>query len=459
MKKHKFNKSIFRAYDIRGIVADTLSVKDAYYIGYNFAKQIKDKFKSINILVGYDGRLSSPILEKNLIQGLFDNGANVTRIGLCASPMLYYASVILRTDGAIMITGSHNPSNYNGFKILTKKGSYYGKEILSLIKIKTMSSFSGNINYFDISNSYVSKLVNTISFSKSNLKVVWDSGNGSAGNIIKKLIKHIPGKHILINSDVDGTFPSHHPDPTEEKNLVEIKKSIKENKADIGIAFDGDGDRIGVVDSQGTFISGDKLLLLFAIDILKKNPKSKIIADVKASNLIFTTIKSLGGIAIMSKTGHSLIKAKMKETNALLAGEMSGHMFFSDEYYGFDDAIYASVRLLNILSKGFNLERFLKKFKNIHSTPEIKVSCEDNYKFKVIDEIVKITSKKYRDVSYVDGIRVNLSYGWWLIRASNTQPAIIIRCEANSEKYLICLIKEVELILLKFDLKLNYKCK
>ena len=456
MNGHKFNKSIFRAYDIRGIVADTLSVKDAYYIGYNFAKKIRDKFKSVNIVIGYDGRLSSPILEKSLMQGLFDNGANVIRIGLCASPMLYFASIRLRAEGAIMITGSHNPSNYNGFKILTKEGSYYGKELLGLMKTKTMPLMHGKTHYFDISNSYISNLVNAISFKKNNFKVVWDPGNGSTGDIIKKLIKHIPGEHILINSDVDGTFPSHHPDPTEEQNLVDIKKTIKKNHADIGIAFDGDGDRIGVLDSKANFVSGDKLLLLFAMDVLKKKPKSKIIADVKASNLIFKTINSLGGTAIMSKTGHSLIKTKMKETKALLAGEMSGHIFFADEYYGFDDAIYASIRLLNIMSQGFNIKGFLEKFKNLYSTPEIKVFCEDSYKFKVIDEIIKITSKKYRDVSYIDGIRVNLSYGWWLIRASNTQPAIIVRCEANSKKNLITLIKEVDLILLKFDLKLNY---
>ena len=395
-------------------------------------------------------------MEKSLIQGLFDNGANVIRIGLCASPMLYFASIRLRAEGAIMITGSHNPSNYNGFKILTKEGSYYGKELLGLMKTKTMPLMHGKTHYFDISNSYISNLVNAISFKKNNLKVVWDPGNGSTGDIIKKLIKHIPGEHILINSDVDGTFPSHHPDPTEEKNLVEIKKTIKKNNADIGIAFDGDGDRIGVLDSEANFISGDKLLLLFAMDVLKKKPKSKIIADVKASNLIFKTINSLGGTAIMSKTGHSLIKTKMKETKALLAGEMSGHIFFADEYYGFDDAIYASIRLLNIMSQGFNIKGFLEKFKNLYSTPEIKVFCEDSYKFKVIDEIIKITSKKYRDVSYIDGIRVNLSYGWWLIRASNTQPAIIVRCEANSKKSLSTLIKEVDLILLKFDLKLNY---
>ncbi len=457
MKKynHKFNKSIFRAYDIRGIVGETLSVTDAHFIGYNFAKRVKKKFNSLNIIVGYDGRLSSPILEKNLIQGLLNAGANVTRIGVCTSPMLYFASERLRADGAIMITGSHNPSNYNGFKILTKEGSYFGKEILTLLKTNIDKHLLGKLHYFDISNSYVSELVNRISFDKKNLSVVWDSGNGSTGNILKKLVKHIPGKHFMINSNVDGTFPSHHPDPTEEKNLIDIKKSIKKNKADIGIAFDGDGDRIGVLDAEGNFISGDKLLLVYAIDILKKKPGSKIIADVKASNIIFETINNLGGEAIMCKTGHSLIKAKMKETKALLAGEMSGHIFIADDYYGFDDALYASVRLLNIISQGFNIEKFLNKFKNLYSTPEIKVFCEDNLKFKVIDLIKKIAHKKYKDVSYIDGIRVNVSHGWWLIRASNTQPAIIVRCEANSKKNLINLTNEVKIILSKFNLKLK----
>ena len=457
MKKnnHKFNKSIFRAYDIRGIVGETLSVKDAYFIGYNFAKRVQKKFNSLNIIVGYDGRLSSPTLEKNLNKGLLNAGANVTRIKVCTSPMLYFAFERLRADGAIMITGSHNPSNYNGFKILTKEGSYFGKEILSLIKTKIDKPLLGKLHYFNISNNYISELVDKISFDKKNLSVVWDSGNGSTGDILKKLVKHIPGKHFLINSNVDGTFPSHHPDPTEEKNLIDIKKSIKENKADIGIAFDGDGDRIGVLDAEGNFISGDKLLLVYAIDILKTKPNSKIIADVKASNIIFETINNLGGEAIMCKTGHSFIKAKMKETKALLAGEMSGHIFIADDYYGFDDALYASVRLLNIISKGFNIKKFLNKFKNLFSTPEIKVFCQDNMKFKVIDQIKKLAHNKYKEVIYIDGIRVNFSYGWWLIRASNTQPAIIIRCEANSKKNLINLINEVKLILSKYNLKLK----
>ena len=234
MNRHKFNKSIFRAYDIRGIVGETLTVKDAYFIGYNFAEQIKKKYKSSNIVVGYDGRLSSPIIETSLIQGMYSAGANIVRIGLCASPMLYFASFKLKADGAIMITGSHNPSNYNGFKILSKEKSYYGKKIFSLSKKKKHHISKGSILNYHISNSYIRELADTLEIKNKKLSVVWDPGNGSTGNLLKKLIKHIPGNHILINADIDGTFPSHHPDPTEEKNLFDIKKSIKEVKRVIG---------------------------------------------------------------------------------------------------------------------------------------------------------------------------------------------------------------------------------
>jgi phosphomannomutase len=451
-KNYKFNKSIFRAYDIRGIIAETLNVIDAYLIGYNFALQIKNKHRSANIIVGYDGRLSSPILEKKLVLGLSDAGANIIKIGMSTSPMLYYSLIKLKADGAIMITGSHNPSNYNGFKILSKDGSYFGKQIHSLSVIKSNLILEGKVSNYDISNSYIGELLNSVSLDKKEITVVWDPGNGVTGNLLNKLIKHLQGNHIIINSEVDGTFPSHHPDPTKEKNLVDIRKAIKENKADIGIAFDGDGDRIGVVSSKGILISGDKLLLLYAIDILKNNKNSKIIGDVKVSNFIFKEIDRLGGKSIMYKTGHSLIKTKMKETKAILAGEMSGHIFFSDRYYGFDDAMYAAIRLLNILSKGFDIEKFLDKFNKLYSTPEVNIYCDDNLKFKIIEKIKKIISKKHEKVSFIDGIRVTYPNGWWLIRASNTQPAIIIRCESNSQKNLDVLIKEVRSILFKFDL-------
>ena len=456
---HKFNQSIFRAYDIRGIVADTLSVKDAYYIGQNFAEQIRSKYKSCSIVVGYDGRLSSPILEKNLVQGMYDAGAIITRIGLCSSPMLYYSTIKLQLDGGIMITGSHNPANYNGFKILSKDESYYGKKITSLANCKKRLASAGKILDYNITNSYIRELIEALNHSNNKLSVVWDPGNGAAGELLLKLVKHLPGEHTVINSIVDGTFPSHHPDPTDEKNLKDIKKKIAEKNADIGIAFDGDCDRIGVLDSKGSLISGDKLLLLFSLEILKKHPGAKIIGDVKTSDTIFKEINKYGGKAIMWKTGHSLIKAKMKETGALLAGEMSGHIFFADNYYGFDDAMYAAIRLLNILSKKFSFNKFLGTFISSYSTPEIKVYCEDTLKFLVIEKIKNKIYKKYKNIKFIDGIRVNTLHGWWLIRASNTQPALIVRCEANSQKNLKGLIDEVKdiLISLKLKTKLNIK--
>ena len=443
---HKFDKSIFREYDIRGIIAKSLRVVDAYYIGQNFARQLKKKYNSCNVVVGFDGRISSPILEKKLIEGLYDAGAAVTRIGLCSSPMLYYGCLKLKLDGGIMITGSHNPSNYNGFKILTSEKSYYGKDILSLNKGNKPLNLKGKIVNYNIRNSYISDIYDSSIKIRSDLKVVWDPGNGATGELLENLVKQLPGKHIIINSEIDGTFPSHHPDPTEERNLIQLKNEVKKLKADIGLAFDGDGDRIGAIDSNGKIISGDKLLLLFASDILKENPGATIIGDVKVSEVVFSEIYKKGGNPIMWKTGHSLIKAKMKETGALLAGEMSGHIFFADKYYGFDDGVYAAVRLLNIISSNIAITKVLSIFDNFFSTPEIKIECPDNVKFLAIKKIKKFVIKKYKNINCIDGVRVNTSKGWFLIRASNTQPALIIRCEAKEEKSLINLVKEVKKI-------------
>ena len=344
----KFDSSILRAYDIRGIIGESLSVKDALVIGKVFASEIKDRYGTCNIVVGYDGRLSSPILEESLVEGLIYSGASVTRIGMGPSPMLYYASSVLKSDGAIMITGSHNPSNYNGFKLLDKKGSIFGKDITNLgnrAKLANWYKSRGRETFYSIKDSYVKKIVSSLNLKNKNISVAWDAGNGSSGEIISKIIKFIPGRHILINGKVDGTFPSHHPDPTIPKNLSDLIKTVKKNKLDLGIGFDGDGDRLGVVDGEGNIIFGDQLLYIYSEDLLKKHPKASIIADVKASQVLFNKIKSLGGIPIMWKTGHSYIKYKMKKSGALLAGEMSGHIFFADDYYGYDDAIYASVRL------------------------------------------------------------------------------------------------------------------
>ncbi len=456
--KHQFHNSILREYDIRGIVGSTLRIKDAYFIGKKFAVDIKKKYKRAKIVVGYDGRLSSPLLKKELCKGLLDGGASISVIGVCPSPMLYYACKKLNCDGAIMITGSHNPLNYNGFKILSKEYSYYGKKIISLAQTKVPSkkNITGVKKEYDISYSYILELTKNLDKIDNNLNIVWDPGNGATCDILKKLIKILPGKHTIINSYMDGTFPSHDPDPTVEKNLADLKKMIIKNRADIGIAFDGDGDRIGIVDSKGNFIPGDQLLLIFSNDVLKENRNCSIISDVKASDILFKEIKKIGGIPIMWKTGHSLIKEKMKETGAVLAGEMSGHIFFSDRYFGFDDALYAALRLLEIISKNKNISEYITAFDKVYSTPEIKVECADNFKFSVIEKSIKIVKKKHKNVSLIDGIRVNTSNGWWLLRASNTQPALIIRCEAASKQKVKKLLNEITYILKESNIDLDY---
>jgi len=454
--KRKFHESILRAYDIRGIIGETLNTEDAYTIGFKFSCFVRKKNNISKIVVGYDGRLSSKLLNTELIRGLEDAGSHVTSIGLCPSPMLYYADKILRADGSIMITGSHNPSNYNGFKMMVYGKSLFGNDILKLAKFNAKGlSHKGTVKKFKIDESYLIKITEDIKNINSELKVIWDAGNGATGNILKKMLKFLPGKHILINSEIDGTFPSHHPDPTEEKNLKQLKEKVAISNADIGIAFDGDGDRIGIVDNKSRFVSGDKLLYIFASEVVKNNLGSTIISDVKASNKIFDEIKKIGGKPLMWKTGHSFIKEKMRKTKALLAGEMSGHIFFADKYYGYDDALYASIRLLKILSEKQIIYKLLKPFSKLISTPEIKIFCNDDIKFDVIKRCKADILNKYSDVNMIDGIRVNTKKGWFLIRASNTQPALIVRCEAESKSNLNNLILEVKHLLDKYDIKNN----
>ncbi len=453
-----FNPSILRAYDIRGIIGETLNVKDAELLGKVFASEIQERYGSCNIALGYDGRLSSPLLEEYLIKGLMYSGANVTRIGIGPSPMLYYSSIILNSDAAIMITGSHNAANYNGFKILDKKGNFYGEDIQKLGKRAQNKNFlksKGNVKNFSIEESYLRKLIEAIDIKKKNLSIGWDAGNGATGRLLSKLLDFLPGKNILINEKIDGTFPNHHPDPTVPENLKQLIKIVKNKKMDLGIAFDGDGDRLAVVDKDGNIIFGDKLLYIFAKSVLQNNPRSTIIADVKASEYFFSEVEKLGGKALMWKTGHSLIKNKMKETGSLLAGEMSGHIFFADKYYGFDDALYASVRLVNIISQGKGIKELLSSFPKTYSTSEIRLECNDKEKFVVIDKFKKIALKKYKNVSLIDGIRVKSSKGWWLARVSNTQPAIVIRCESSTKELLLEFLKEVTIILKKSGLEVN----
>ena len=428
--KYFFDPTIIREYDIRGIYGDTLKKDDAKIIGHIFGLSLK-KNKTVNICC--DGRKSSQPLKERLIEGLSEVGCNIIDIGIGPTPMLYYSNFLNNSEAGIMITGSHNPPSHNGFKIVKNKMSFFGDDLKRLAKSAENYDFIKKKSFVkkkNIENLYVNLLIKNLNQVKK-LNIVWDAGNGSAGNVMKKIAQRIKGKRILLYEDIDGDFPNHHPDPSDPATLKDLIKSVKHNNMDLGIAFDGDGDRIGVVDNQGNIIPGDLLLLLLGVDVLKKKKGACIIGDVKCSQVLFDEIKKIGGRPIMSKTGHSLIKDCMKKESADLAGEMSGHIFFADDYYGFDDALYASIRLLNILSSSKKkLSELMLQFPKLYNTPEIRINCEEKEKFKIIEQI--ITNQKKNNYSAIDGIRVKCEQGWWLMRASNTQAAIVLRCEANT---------------------------
>jgi phosphomannomutase len=437
MSAHTFDPTILRAYDIRGLVDDTLTEADARALGQSFATWLKNENRPQTVAVGYDGRLHSPRLAEALCDGLQRAGAEVTLIGLCPTPQLYYAVKALETAGGIMVTGSHNPPEYNGFKLMLADRPFYGEDILNLGKIAAsgaLATGAGSRKEQNIDQRYVARLLEGLRFGDRALNVAWDAGNGAAGPAMTALSQQLPGKHTLLFADVDGTFPNHHPDPTVPKNLKDLIATVASGKCDLGIAFDGDGDRLGVIDGEGEILWGDQLLILYADALLKETPGATIIADVKASQVLFDEITRRGGKALMWKTGHSLIKAKMNETGALLAGEMSGHLFFKDRYYGFDDALYAAVRLLEILSqRQQSLADFRKSLPQVLNTPELRIPCSEERKFAVIDELKVIIAAEGADVSLVDGLRVKTPQGWWLLRASNTQDVLVARAEAAND--------------------------
>lgn len=350
---YQFHPTVLREYDIRGIIGETLGPDDARAIGRGFGTRVRRAGGS-KVAVGYDGRVSSPMLERALVEGLNASGVDVVRIGLGPTPMLYYAEASMeQVDGGIQITGSHNPPNYNGFKMVLGGKPFFGDDILDLGRLAAAGDWlsgTGTSEIVDIMDEYVDRLVQGLDgvdqAKLASLRIAWDAGNGAAGPALEKLVARLPGEHVLLFTDVDGNFPNHHPDPTEEKNLADLRAAVAEKKLDFGVAFDGDGDRIGAIDGEGRIIWGDQLLMIYAEDLLRMVPKSLIIADVKASRALFDRVSELGGTPLMWKTGHSLIKSKMKETGCLLAGEMSGHVFFAHQYYGFDDALYAAIRLI-----------------------------------------------------------------------------------------------------------------
>jgi len=434
---HSFDRTVLREYDIRGIVGKTLQPEDAFAIGRCFGS-IVARGDGKRVAVGYDGRLSSPDLEPQLVAGLRACGLEVVRIGLVATPMLYFAAYDQQADGAVMVTGSHNPPDYNGFKMMLGKKPFFGAQIQEIGRMAREGDVvpvaPGSDRQVDITESYAARVLRDYDGGTRKLKVVWDPGNGSGSDITKVLAARLPGEHIVLNGDVDGTFPNHHPDPTVAKNLVQIIAAVHRERADLGIAFDGDADRIGVVDNEGHILFGDQLLVILARDVLKSKPGGTIIADVKASQVLFDEIAKAGGQPLMWKTGHSLIKAKMAETGSPLAGEMSGHVFFADKWYGFDDAPYSAVRLLGIVARMDGpLSAVRAALPQVTNTPELRFDCPEERKFEVVQEVKDRLAKAGAKVQDVDGVRVLTDDGWWLLRASNTQAVLVARCEARDE--------------------------
>jgi len=436
-------EQIFREYDIRGIYGTELTDENAYLIGKAFISLIKkdtDK-EPKKLSIGMDARLHSEKLKRSLIKGITESGVNVIDLGMCPTPLQYFSLFRLPLDGGIMITGSHNPPEYNGFKLSIGKETIFGEKIKLLRKIILDKDFitnekRGTVETYDIIEDYKNFMIDQFS-SFEGIKLVIDSGNGVAGLVAPEIFKKLGAEVIELFSEPDGRFPNHYPDPVVLENIQILRDTVLKEKAHIGIGYDGDADRLGVIDENGNVVWGDQLMIIFARDVLSKNPHAKIIGEVKCSQIMYEEIKNMGGIPIMWKTGHSLIKKKMKEENALLAGEMSGHIFFNDRYFGYDDAIYASLRLVDIMKrncKPYGLSQLLKGIKSCHISPEIRINCPDDKKFIIVEKI-KEHFNKYECIT-IDGVRINFPKGWALLRASNTQPVLVLRFEAETEEAL-----------------------
>ncbi|HSD34265.1 MAG TPA: phosphomannomutase/phosphoglucomutase [Alphaproteobacteria bacterium] len=436
MTGHRFDPTILREYDIRGVFGETLFPADAAALGRAFGSTLRRR-GGRSVAVGYDGRISSPELEAALVEGLASTGLEVKRIGLGPTPMLYFAVFHLPADGGVMVTGSHNPADYNGFKMMLGHESVHGKAIKRLGETAAKADFetgSGSVGETPVLEAYVERIASDYR-GRRDLKVGWDPGNGAAGPAVVKLVRRLPGRHRVINEQVDGTFPAHHPDPTVPKNLEQLRDLVLKERLDLGLAFDGDADRLGVIDGAGEILWGDQLMVLLSREVLSRRKGAPIIADVKASQVLFDEIARAGGEPVMWKTGHSLIKSKMAETKAPLAGEMSGHIFFADGYYGFDDGLYAAIRLLNVVANApQSLAEMRAALPKVVNTPELRFPCPEDRKFKVVEEVRERLAAAKADVIAVDGVRVRTRDGWWLLRASNTQDVLVARCEAGDEE-------------------------
>ncbi|HYZ64389.1 MAG TPA: phosphomannomutase/phosphoglucomutase [Acetobacteraceae bacterium] len=433
--QHRFDPTSLREYDIRGVVGRTLHKEDAFAIGRAFGTVVA-RAGGRRVAVGYDGRLSSPELAAALADGLKASGMEVLRVGRGPTPMLYFAATTLETDGAVMVTGSHNPPDYNGFKMMLGRKAFFGADIQRIGRMAAegdvVPETTGTEREVDVSEAYIERLLQDWDGGDRQLRVVWDNANGAAGEILQRLVKRLPGEHTVLNAEIDGRFPAHHPDPTIAKNQEQLIEAVLRQKADLGIGFDGDADRIGAVDDEGHMLLGDQLMVILARDVLREHPGATIIADVKASQVLYDEIAKAGGNPLMFKTGHSLIKAKMAEIKAPFAGEMSGHIFYADRWYGFDDALYVAVRLLGIVARmPGKLSEVRAAMPQVVNTPELRFNCDDRRKFEVVDEVATRLRAQKANVNDIDGVRVLTPDGWWLLRASNTQAVLVARAEAR----------------------------
>ena len=454
---HFFHPDILREYDVRGIVGETLFPADAQALGAAFGALVGREGGS-TVCVGWDGRHSSPALRDALIDGLTASGRRVFTVGRGPTPMLNFALHDCGADSGVMVTGSHNPASHNGFKMTFGPGCgagrpVYGAEIRELGRIAAAgieaSAAPGNVAAIDVADAYAGRLVAELDGADlSRLTVVWDCGNGATGEIAARLTGRLAGNHRLLFAEIDGDFPNHHPDPTVPANLADLQTAVAQEGADVGIAFDGDGDRIGIVDDSGAILWADQLMVYFAADLLRSRPGAPVIADVKASRVLFDEVARLGGRSEMYRTGHSLIKNRMRETGAPMAGEMSGHLFFADRYFGFDDALYAAVRLLRLMAGDSGpLSAFGAALPPVFNTPEIRIAVDEARKFAVVEAVRARLEAQGADFVAIDGMRVQTEDGWWLLRASNTQAALSLRCEAGTKQGLARLVENLRGVL------------
>ena len=453
----KVNSEIFRAYDIRGIVDKDLTEEITYFLGKAIGTFIQLQGRD-SVVTARDGRISGDRLQHKFQEGVLSSGCNVLDIGKVPTPLLYFATFENGISDGVMLTGSHNPKNYNGFKIVLDKKSTTSEkidEIKSIIFEERFWDGNGKLSFLNIKEQYLAKIKEKIKIKKP-LKICLDCGNGIGGVIAPEAFKLSGIELIELFTEVDGNFPNHHPDPSNPKNLVDLQNKVKETKSDLGIALDGDGDRVGLIDSDGEIIYPDKYMMLLVEDILSKHKKGSIVYDVKCSTNLEKIISDLNGTPVMSRTGHSYIKSKIIETDALLGGEMSGHIFFNDDWYGFDDAIYSALRIIEVISKkNISSNKIFKKYPSFFSTPEINISIPDQIKFKLIDEIkLNIKSSRFKYID-IDGVRLESETAWGLVRASNTSHNIVLRFEGQTEKDLVEIKDYFKTILSKIDNNLN----